>query len=139
MNKNQSKIASKFLFKMFEIETEEQIDNLLDAYTTSSSKINRTELLEKINSELEIFLSQETNETDSIDDIFDFLKDLSDVVQEKFEELIAGDSDKKCFVRALSRIFALLLNTKVDTPEKIKRIIKIAIDYDKNNTCKKKI
>ena len=139
MNKNQPKIASKFLFKMFEIEIEEQIDNLLDAYTTSSSKINRTELLEKVNSELEIFLSQETNETDFIDDIFDFLKDLSDVLQEKFEKLIAGDSDKKCFVRALSRIFALLLNTKVDTPEKIKRIIKIVIDYDKNNTCKKKI
>ena len=124
---------------MFEIETEEQIDNLLDAYTTSSSKINRTELLEKVNSELEIFLSQETKETDFIDDIFDFLKDLSDVVQEKFEELIAGDSDKKYFVRALSRIFALLLNTKVNTPEKIKRIIKIVIDYNKNNTCKKKI
>ena len=113
---------------MFEIETEEQIDNLLDAYTTSSSKINRTELSEKVNSELEIFLFQETNEADSIDGIFDFLKDLSDAAQEKFEELIAGDSDKKCFVRALSRIFALLLNTKDETPAKIKRIIKIAIE-----------
>ena len=113
---------------MFEIETEEQIDNLLDAYTTSSSKINRTELSEKVNSELEIFLSQETNEADSIDGIFEFLKDLSDAAQEKFEELIAGDSDKKCFLRALSRIFALLLNTKDDTPANIKRIIKIAIE-----------
>ena len=113
---------------MFEIETEEQIDNLLDAYTTSSSKINRTELSEKVNSELEIFLFQETNEADSIDGIFDFLKDLSDAAQEKFEELIPGDSDKKCFLRALSRIFALLLNTKDETPAKIKRIIKIAIE-----------
>ena len=57
---------------MFEIETEEQIDNLLDAYTKSTSEINRTELSEKINSELEIFLFQETYKADSIDGIFDF-------------------------------------------------------------------
>ena len=99
----------------------------MDAYTKSTSQVNRTELLEKINSELEIFLSKETNEADSIDGIFDFLKDLSDSVQEEFEELIAGNSDKKCFVRALSRIFVLLLNTKVNTPKKINRIIKVAI------------
>ena len=107
---------------MFEIETEEQNKNLLDAYTKSTSEINCTELLEKIN-ELETFLSLEINEADSIDGIFDFLKDLSDSVQEEFEELIAGNSNKKHFVRELSRIFVLLLNTKVDTPEKIKRII----------------
>ena len=113
---------------MFEIETEEQIDNLLNTYTKLTIEINCEELLEKINSELEIFLSKETNEADSIDGIFDFLKDPSDSLQEEFEELLAGDSDKKRFVRALSRIVALLLNTKVNTPEKIKRIIKIAIE-----------
>ena len=100
----------------------------MDAYTKSTSQVNRTELSEKINSELEIFLSKETNEADSIDGIFDFLKDLSDSVQEEFEELIAGNSDKKCFVRALSRILVLLLNTKVNTPKKINRIIKVAIE-----------
>ena len=108
---------------MFEIETEEQNKNLLDAYTKSTSEINCTELLEKIKNELDTFLSLEINEADSIDGIFDFLKDLSDSVQEEFEELIAGNSNKKHFVRELSRIFVLLLNTKVDTPEKIKRII----------------
>lgn len=40
---------------MFEIETEEQNKNLLDAYTKSTSEINCTELLEKIKNELEIF------------------------------------------------------------------------------------
>ena len=59
---------------------------------------------------------------------FDFLKDLSDSVQEELEELIAGNSNKKHFVRELSRILVLLLNTKVDTPEKIKRIINIVIE-----------
>ena len=41
---------------------------------------------------------------------------------------MSGDNDKKMFVKALSKIFALLLNTRVDTAEKIKGIIKIAIE-----------
>ena len=44
------------------------------------------------------------------------------------EELLSGDSDKKRFLKAMSKIFALLLNTKADTTEKIKRILKIAIE-----------
>ena len=63
-----------------------------------------------------------------MDCVFGFLSRLSDSVQEEFEELLSGDSDKKRFVRALSKIFALLLNTKVSMAEKIKRIIKIAIE-----------
>lgn len=49
------------------------------------------------------------------DGVFDFLRDLTDCVKEEFNELLAGDNDKKQFVRALSRILALLLSTKVDT------------------------
>ena len=52
---------------------------------------------------------------------------ISDSVEEEFDELISDDSDKKRFLRALSIIYALLLNTKVDTAEKIKRILKIVI------------
>ena len=73
-------------------ETTEQIENLFDTCTDNSDKIAGAELLEKINKELEVFFSIETN--------------------------------KKHFIRALSRIFALLLNTKVDTTEKIKRYSK---------------
>ena len=35
---------------------------------------------------------------------------------------------KKCFLKLLSKIFALLLNTKVGTADEIKKIIKIAIE-----------
>ena len=106
----------------------EQIENLFDDCIDNSDKTAGAELLEKINKELEVFLSTETNEADKTDWIFDLLRDLSDSVQEEFEELVAGSSDKKRFIRALSRIFALLLNTKVDTTKKIKRILKIAIE-----------
>ena len=112
---------------MSETETEEQINNLLDAYTRADED-DWARLLEEINKEIEAFLSRESYNKGPTDGVFDFLRKLSDSVQEEFEELLAGDSDKKKFVKELSRIFTLLLNTKVDTAEKIKRIIKIVIE-----------
>ena len=53
---------------------------------------------------------------------------LSVNVQEEFNELIDGNSDKKQFESSLTRIFALLLNTKVETADKIKKILKIAVE-----------
>ena len=81
-----------------------------------------------MNNELQVFLARESTNKDVTDGVFDFLSNLSDLIQEDINELLAGDSNKKLFVRALSKIFALLLNTKVDTAEKIKRIIKIATE-----------
>ena len=52
---------------------------------------------------------------------------LSDRVQKEFDELLKGDIDQRLFVKALTHIFAVFLNTKVDTVDKIKRILKIAI------------
>lgn len=75
-------------------------------------------LSEEINKEKEVFLSKESADIDATDGVFDFLRDLSDSVQEQFDKLLAGDSDKNRFGRALSRIFALLLNTKVDVAKK---------------------
>lgn len=52
-----------------------------------------------------------------------------DSVQEEFDKLLSGDSNKKRFLQALSKIFALLLlNTEVNTAEEIKKILKIAIE-----------
>ena len=52
-------------------------------------------LLEEIKEELEAFLSKENNDTDSTDGIFDFSCQISDSVQETFDELLSGNSDKK--------------------------------------------
>ena len=84
-------------------------------------------IFEEITRKLEVYLLEESNDADSIDGVFDFLTSLAHQVQEEFEELLDGKSDKKLFLRAL-KIFALLLNTKVDTGEKIKKILKIAIE-----------
>ena len=87
--------------------------------------MNTTLIFEEINKELEKYL---LDDADSTDGIFDFLESLSAKVQEEFDDLLEGDSDKKRFIEALTRIFALLLNTKVNTTDKVKQILKIAME-----------
>ena len=82
---------------------------------------DNTLIFEEITRELEAQLGRESDDADSTDGVFDFLTTLADKVQEEFEELLDGESDKKSFLQALSKIFALLLNTKVGTAEKIKK------------------
>ena len=89
---------------------------------------NKVQILEEINRELEAYLARECNDQDLKDGVFDLLSSISDSVQEEFDELISGDSNKKHFLQALSRISALFLNTKIKKTEKIKRILKIAIE-----------
>ena len=81
-------------------ETEEQIDNLLDAHTKADGD-EQARLLEEINKKLEAFLSRESNDNDARDRVFDFLRDLLGSVQEEFDELLAGDSNKKRIIRVL--------------------------------------
>ena len=87
-----------------------------------SNSENQAILFEEINRELEAFLTKESNDKDATHGFLNLLSTISDSVQEEFEELVGCNSDRKRFVRALSKIFTLLLNMKVDTAEKIKRI-----------------
>ena len=114
MSSDNNKGSSKELFLFFKFIESETLD--------------QARLFETINKELEAFLAKENNDKGVTDEILDFLATISDSVQQEFDELVSGDSDKKRFVRALSRIFALLLKTKVETAENIKHIIKIAIE-----------
>ena len=93
-----------------------------------SDPINKVRLFEEFYKGLAAFLTKETNNKEVTDGIFDFLATIFDSVQEEFVKVVNDDNDKKRFFKALSRIFTLLLITKVDTAKKIKRIIKIAIE-----------
>ena len=104
-------------------------ENLFDFQQSQAGvETNNALIFEEITRELEAYLATESDDQDSTDGIFDLLSSISDSVQEEFDELISGDSNKKHFLQVLSRMFALLINTKVDTAEKIKRILKIAIE-----------
>ena len=97
---------------------------------------SQTRLFKEIHKELEVFLSKENNDINSIDSIFDFFIQISDSVQEELDERLSGDNNTKRSAKALSKKLALMLNTRVDSVKKTKRIIKIAIEttlkYGKN-------
>ena len=112
---------------MVKTEFQEKIESLGNNY----SKLNTLEsvqLFEEITRAISEHVTFENKNRDSTDGIFDVLSKIADSVQEDFEELVGISSNKKHFIRALTKIFTLLLNTKVDTVEKIKKILKIAID-----------
>ena len=93
-----------------------------------SSTTDSTLIFQEIRKEVEEYLLEESDNADSTDRISNFQSTFSDKIQEEFDKLLDSNTDKKRFLRALTRIFALLLNNKVNTLEKIKRILKIAIE-----------
>ena len=64
------------------------------------SGVDTTPIFEEINKELEEYLLEKGSNTDSTDSVFDFLKVLSNRVQEDFNELIGEDTNKKQFIKA---------------------------------------
>ena len=99
----------------------------LEQIEVDNKNFDTTRIFEEIHKEIGEYLTEEID-NDSTDGVFDFLENLTNRLQEDFDELIGEDNNKKRFVKALTRIFALLLNTKVDTTDNIKRILKIAIE-----------
>ena len=88
----------------------------------------QAELLPKITDKTEQLIRQENSDNNSTNGTFGLLSDLAESVQEGFEELIDADSNKKKFIKVLSEILPLLLNTTVNSIKNIKRIIKIATE-----------
>ena len=91
----------------------------------SDSTVNTTLIFEEINKELEQYLPEKSIDTDLTDGVFDFLENLTNHAEQNFEELIGENTCKKCFVRALTYIFALLLNTKSTQRTKSKEYLKL--------------
>ena len=62
------------------------------------------------------------------DGTFTFIENLTENLQVEFDESVGqSDSDKRQFIKSFTKIFAILLNTMVDSIDKIKKIIKQAI------------
>ena len=72
------------------------------------TNIDSTLIFEEIRKEVEEYLLGESEDTDSTDGVFYFLSTLPEKIQEEFDELLDGNTDKKRFLRAQTRIFALL-------------------------------
>ena len=90
-------------------------------------EINSLSLFQEIEKELSEKLLEEKGEGDSTDGAFAYIEDLTNNLQTECDETIGEGGDKKQFIRSLTKIFAILLNTRVDSVSKIKNIIKIAV------------
>ena len=57
-----------------------------------------------------------------------FIENLYNIIQSKFDELLGDNNNKKVFLRSLTQIFTILLSVRADSTDKIKQIVKIAIN-----------
>ena len=113
--KNISQLLNADLENLMEIETDE--------FETENSKLP-TYLFEELESELtnKIIVNGGQEETDGA---FDVIRNILEKVKIDFEKLpINGDLKK--FLHTISKIFTLLLNIKVDSSNKILKIVKLA-------------
>ena len=71
---------------------------------TDDVKVDTPHTFENIERELKEYLLEHPIEGDSRDGIFDFLDNLMNKVQEDFDEIIGENTDKRNFIRSLTRI-----------------------------------
>ena len=112
-----------------EVENKSQ-QTIDDLYQKSKNADHEAQvaLLAKITNEIKQLIREENGKSDTKDSAFDVLSEVAESLQEDFEELIEADSNKKIFMKVLSKIFELLLNANVNTIDKSKRTLKIAIE-----------
>ena len=104
---------------LFEIE----IDNITDFQS-----LVPTSLFQEIEQELSQKLFSNESGGDSTDGPLNFIENLVDTLQAQFDETLGESDDKKLFIRSLTKIFTILLSVKADSTEKIRQIVKIAIN-----------
>ena len=106
---------------------DEKIEILEDSYSKLYN-LENAQLFEEITRLISEHVKFEDEGKDSTGGLLNVLSDIADSVRKEFEELVGISNDKRHYITVLTKIFTLLLNTNVDTVEKIKRILKIAIE-----------
>ena len=85
-------------------------------------------LFQEIEQELSLMLFNNKNEVDSTDGSLDFIENLVNTIQVEFDGILSENNKKKLFIKSLTKIFTILLSVKADSTEKIKQIVKLAIN-----------
>ena len=110
-----SQLANADPENLIEIETDE--------FETENTKLP-TYIFEELESELTNIIIVEGSQEET-DGAFDVIRNILEKVKIDFEKLpINGDLKK--FLHTISKIFTLLLNIKVDSSNKILKIVKLA-------------
>ena len=100
------------------IELSDNLSNFLE--NEKGLEANNTVIFGEITRELWEYLLRESDDADSTDGVLEALTTISEQVQEEFDKLLGEDTNKKQFLKSMSKIITLLLNTKVTTAKKIK-------------------
>ena len=100
-----------------------EVDNIGDIQS-----LGPTSVFQEIEQELSQRLFNNESRGDSTDGPLNFIENLVDNLSAEFNETLGESGDKNLFIRSLSKIFTILLSVKADGAEKIKQIVKIAIN-----------
>ena len=107
------------------------IEMLKDLFSSEQkqtpTEIDSIVIFNEIRKDLEDYLLEQSEDVNSTDGVFEFLSSLSEKIQEEFNKLLGEDNDKR-FIKELAKVLALHLNRKFNTAEKIKKILKVAIE-----------
>ena len=109
--------------KLAIMDPENLIDIETDELEIENSKL-RTHLFEELELELTNIIIVERN-SEETDGAFDVIRNIVEKAKADFEKFILRGDIKK-FLHTISKIFTLLLNIKVDTSDKIFKIVKLA-------------
>ena len=77
---------------------DKKLTSIFEAFANADKK-SQALLFAEINKDVEAFLSKANNDTDWKGEIFDFLSQISDSVQEQFDEHWSSDNNKKRFIK----------------------------------------
>ena len=108
-------------FDQFEME----VENISDGEGLSFYPAS---LFQEMKQEVSQKLFNTENGDDSTDGPLNFIENLVNNLQTEFDKTLGENVDKRLFVRSLTKIFPILLSVKADSTEKIKQMIKIAIN-----------
>ena len=118
-NKHKAMLVDNFIEMLKDLFSSEQ--------KQTPTEIDSIVIFNKIRKDLEDYLLEQSEDVNSTDGVFEFLSSLSEKIQEEFNKLLGEDNDKR-FIKELAKVLALLLNRKFNTAEKIKKILKVAIE-----------
>lgn len=118
-NKHKAMLVDNFIEMLKDLFSSEQ--------KQTPTEIDSIVIFNEIRKDLEDYLLEQSEDVNSTDGVFEFLSSLSEKIQEEFNKLLGEDNDKR-FIKELAKVLALLLNRKFNTAEKIKKILKVAIE-----------
>ena len=109
-------------------ENEDLFEIEIDTYNGNESEKVPISFFQEIEADLcdRLMHSGSSPEDDQTDGPLEFIRNIVENVRYEFDNFIE-DGDRRIFLKILTKTFAILLSVKVDSTEKIIKIVKLSI------------